>query len=272
MSVESNTISLGKISISKQVVKIERQITAARFKLTANVLPLVTGSLPFAELARRCLIRNRGFYNEHSEVITGKTSGGKPLLGHRHAHYLPTDEDGDGRIDHLTIYAAQGFGRDEIEAISEMSSINWRESRTGIRLILTDLGNSSDFASGRNESTLFRQSLKFRSVTPFSLPNFPNRGGGKPPRPKDLPEGQLKKELKTRGLPTPIRIDRIDGYETENKTKMRWLEFHAERLRKQGMRGKGLYGFEIEFAEEITGPISVGFGSHFGLGLFLPVK
>lgn len=34
----------------------------------------------------------------------------------------------------------------------------------------------------------------------------------------------------------------------------------------------GLYGFEIEFAEPVCGPIALGFGCHFGLGLFLPVE
>ena len=269
--------------IAPKKVNVSKEITVARFKLSANVLPLVTGSLPFAELARRCLIRNRGFNNEHSEVITGKTSRGRPLLGHRHAHYLATDEDFDGRIDCLTIYAPQGFGRGEIEAISEMSSINWRESRTGIRLILTGLGNSSDFAFGKNESPLFRKALKFRSVTPFSLPYYPTRGGGKPPRLKDTPAEQLRRELRKRDLPEPIAVTPIKGFFerlapieniAEATPRFRWLEFAHRRFNETA--GNGLAGFEIEFApqdfDKIETPLTLGFGSHFGLGLFLPVE
>lgn len=269
--------------IAPQKISKPQEITVARFALAANILPLVTKSLPFAELARRCLIRSRGFNTEHSEVITGKTICGKPLFGHQHAHYLPTDEDGDGRIDHLTLYAPQGFKRDEIEAISEMSSISWRESRTGIRLILTGLGNPSDFAAGKNCAPIFQKTTRFRSVTPFSLPYYPTRGNGKPPRPKDLPEGQLRRELRKRGLPEPVKVTPTKGFFehseafeniVEKTPRFRWLEFAHRRFK--GDRGNGLAGFEIEFAPEdldkINQVLTLGFGSHFGLGLFLPVK
>lgn len=56
-------------------------------------------------------------------------------------------------------------------------------------------------------------SRRWRSVTPFALPRFPNRGGGKPPRPRDLPESQLEHELTARGFPEPISIKRIEGYQ-----------------------------------------------------------
>jgi CRISPR-associated protein Csb2 len=107
-------------------------------------------------------------------------------------------------------------------------------------------------------------------VTPFSLPRFPSRGGGKPPRPRDLPEAQLIRELKNRGLPEPVSIKRIEGYQVEGRPMVRWLEFHT--TRNNGTKGNGLAGFEIEFAEPVRGPLALGFACHFGLGLFLPVS
>jgi CRISPR-associated protein Csb2 len=50
---------------------------------------------------------------------------------------------------------------------------------------------------------------------------------------------------------------------------VRWLEFQTRRLK--GREGYGLAGFELEFAEETAGPLALGFGCHFGLGLFEPV-
>ena len=111
-------------------------------------------------------------------------------------------------------------------------------------------------------------SKRWRSVTPFSLPRFPNRGGGKSPRPRDLPEAQLTQELTARGLPEPISIKRIEGYQASGRPMVRWLEFQTRRFK--GTSGKGLAGFEIEFGEPVAGPIAVGFGCHFGLGLFMP--
>ena len=205
------------------------------------------------------------------------------MENHVHAHYLPTDEDNDGRIDNLTIYAPRGFDKNDLFALGKMSSINWRESRPGIRLILTGSGNPSDFIKDESIPAMFQKSLKFRSVTPFSLPNYPNRGGGKPARFKDSPEGQLRRELRKRGLPDPIAVKQIQGvFEklapieniAEENPRFRWLEFTYRRF--NGTAGNGLAGFEIEFApadaDKIETPLSLGFGCHFGLGLFLPIE
>jgi CRISPR-associated protein Csb2 len=50
---------------------------------------------------------------------------------------------------------------------------------------------------------------------------------------------------------------------------VRWLEFQARRFK--GETGYGLAGFEIEFSEDIAGPLALGFACHFGLGVFVPV-
>jgi CRISPR-associated protein Csb2 len=248
-----------------------RKVEVARFALSSSVLPLVTSTMPFAETARFAVSQNRAG-NSFSKALSGKEwdedlQKWQPLKGHRHAHFLATDEDGDGRLDHLTIYAPCGFNSDDLAALGQIRSVKRPKNLPSTKLVLTGLGSKEDFL----QISIFKKSKIWRSVTPFSLPNFPNRGGGKPPRPKDLPEAQLIKELKSRGLPTPVRIGRIDGYETEKRPKMHWLNFHAARLRKD-TRGKGLYGFEIEFETEVEGAIAVGFGCHFGLGLFLPVS
>lgn len=263
-----------------------KPITVARFALSANILPLVTKSLPFAELVRRALISSR-VSNEHSEVICGKLKDGTPLENHQHAHYIPTSENSDniGRIDRLTIYAPRGFNPDDVAALGNMPPVKWRESRTNVRLILTGLGEVKDFAAEDKKVLLFQKpvkSFKFRSATPFSLPYFPTRGGGKAARPKDSPEGQLRRELRRRGLPEPIRVTATKGFfETlapiknvgEKSPRFRWLEFSYRRF--NGTAGNGLAGFEIEFApedlEKINQPLALGFGCHFGLGLFLPV-
>jgi len=120
-----------------------------------------------------------------------------------------------------------------------------------------------------SDTPIFARSRRWRSVAPFSLPRFANRGAGKPPRPRDLPEAQLVRELRVRGLPEPTTIKSIEGYAVGGRPLVRWLDFHTRRFK--GDQGYGLAGFEIEFAEPIQGPLALGFGSHFGLGLFLPV-
>lgn len=239
--------------------------TIARFALSSNVLPRVTDALPFAEQVRRALIRNR-VDTSHSEAILGKRIDGEPLQGHLHAHYLPTDENQDGRIDHLTIIAPLGFDQSDIDAIGAMRTIFRRGNESDIKLVLTGLGTAGQIA----ELTPFQSAKKWRSFTPFSLPRFANRGGGKVPRPRDLPESQLIRELAVRHIPEPASIRRIDGYQCSGQPLIRWLDFHSRRF--NGTEGHGLAGFEVEFDQPVAGPLSLGFGCHFGLGLFMPVE
>ncbi|QQS48117.1 MAG: type I-U CRISPR-associated protein Cas5/Cas6 [Acidobacteriota bacterium] len=238
-------------------------VTMARYALDSTVLPLTQDTLPFAEQVRRALIRNR-VDTSHSEAIVGKTIDGTPLDGHLHAHYLATDEDGDGRLDHLTIIAQRGFDESDVKALGSLRTIFRHGNRPDVRMVLTGLGETGQFP----DLPLMNSSRNWRSVTPFSLPRFANRGGGKAPRPRDLPEAQLIRELKSRGFPEPITIKRIEGYEVGGRPMVRWLEFHTRRY--NGTEGHGLAGFEIEFPEPVRGPIAVGFGCHFGLGLFMP--
>jgi CRISPR-associated protein Csb2 len=278
-------------------------VDAAKYLSNSTMLPRIGNALPFAEQVRRTLIRNR-VDTSHSEAITGKTVDGVPLEGHEHAHYFATDEDGDGRLDHVTIYCPRGFDEADVETLGSLRTIYRQGNRPDVRMILIGLGGVERFAqrglqpdleraerdvsasshapipsrsrsgtwcdAGRDACApgVFAISKRWRSVTPFSLPRFPNRGAGKPPRPRDLPEAQLIQELAVRGLPEPVSIKRIDGYQAGGRPIVRWLEFHTQRFK--GTSGKGLAGFEIEFAEPVAGPIAVGFACHFGLGLFMP--
>ena len=117
---------------------------AARFVIDVaegrRPLPLVTETLPFAEEVRRQLgieyariIRNRHKGSEIpkddprllSPVIYGKDESGDPARSHNHAFYLPSDEDKDGRIDHVTIYAAGHFSRNDVSAIDRLRSLSF---------------------------------------------------------------------------------------------------------------------------------------------------
>ncbi len=268
---KSNLLTPRRIAPKKE--RQEKKATVARFALYSKVLPSVTNSLIFSEQARAALSSpaNR-INNHHSPAFIGKewdeaAQEWKPMKGHQHAHFFVSDEIGDGKIHYLTIHAPCGFVLGDVKAFENIRKIERHyKNLPAVQVILSGLGNKEDFP----KVPIFKKSKIWRSVTPFSLPYFPNRGRGKAPRPKDLPEAQLRKELRSRNLPDPIRIKQISGYNMEKRPEIRWLEFQSQRLRKN-LQGKGLYGFEIEFANEIEGPIALGFGCHFGLGLFLPV-
>jgi CRISPR-associated protein Csb2 len=185
-------------------------------------------------------------------------------MGHEHAHYFATDEDRDGQIDHITIYAPRGFDEADIEALRSLRTIFRSGNGAEVQLTLPEFGGR-DWLS---RYSVFGEARGWRSATPFSLPRFANRGGGKPPRPRDLPDAQLRRELRSRGLPEPISIVASEGYVTRNAETIPWSEFEVRRF--NGTEGHGVAGFEIEFPEPVRGPVALGFGCHFGLGLFLP--
>lgn len=241
-------------------------ITVARFALASAVLPLVQETLSFAELVRSALFKLRPD-ETHSYAFSGKTPAGEPLEGHGHAYFLPTDEDGDGRLDHVTVYAARGFDPDDIKALGKIRKLKRYDNPHEVSVVLLGLGNVEQFA----QVPLFRHSKRWRSVTPFSLPRFASRGAGKPARKRDQPEAQLLRELRVRAWPEPKNLIVRESYIANGRPPVRWLAFHSRRAK--GAQGFGLAGFELEFAEPFTsGPLALGFGCHFGLGLFLPVE
>jgi CRISPR-associated protein Csb2 len=238
--------------------------TVARYALDAAVLPLVQDTLPFAEHIRRALIRLRTRAASHSTALLGKTAAGTPLADHQHAHYFMTDEDDDGRLDHLTVYAPCGLDHDDVHALSQITRIFQRDNRPEVHMVLTGLGQPTQF----RELPLFARGQRWQSVTPFSLPRFASRGSGKAPRPRDLPEAQARRELRVRQLPEPSTLAFHRGYDIPGRPLVRWLDFHARRF--NGEQGYGLAGFTLEFADAVQGPLALGFACHFGLGLFLP--
>jgi CRISPR-associated protein Csb2 len=252
-------------------------VTVVRFALNSTVLPLMQDTLPFCESVRWAILNFRKkMHAPFSEVLAGKESADEttPLKGHAHAHYLATDEDGDGRIDHLTIYAARGFDGDDLKAIAALREIYRHRSPHKVYAVVVGLGEVKDFAStsinkSPHVTPLLQKSKRWRSVTPFILPRFATRGAGKGTRPRDTSIEQLRREARLRALPEIASFEEVKGYQAKHRPLVRWLEFKARRF--NGTTGYGRAGFEIEFANEVQAPLALGFGAHFGLGLFEPV-
>jgi CRISPR-associated protein Csb2 len=122
--------------------------------------------------------------------------------------------------------------------------------------------NSEDWT----EMPLFGKERYWRSCTPFIPPRHQKTRGRK----RETPAEQLRDELQRRGFPEPIAIYELPRCQLNGRS-ISWLEFRRERLFGEGSRGQGLgYGFAIEFSKPVVGPLSFGYGCHFGLGTFIP--
>ena len=233
--------------------------TAAVYVVSsAAPLPL-TEALSVCELLRRSVMAWYGRLNQgaSSPVLSGKDASGRPLEGHRHAFYLALDEDGDRRIDRLVLYAPMGLGGTEREALAAVRALDPGGGRPPLPLHLLGFG-----APERFSSAVFGAARRWRSHTPFLLVRHPKaRRAAEARRTIDDPPDQVLLELERRGLPRPISIRPVRG------PAFRWLEFRTYRRGDPGP--PGAWGFELEFAEPVAGPIALGRHCHFGMGLFL---
>ncbi len=272
------------------------QMQVARFALDSTVLPLLTDSLRVAEAARINLMGIFGRLTEtngergKSRMLSGKDAHGTPIEGHTHCYYLPTDEDGDGRLDHLTLYAKGGFSREDVRAIDKIRQIKSREREESghpLRVILLGMGLFAEFHPGP-----LQPSRCWLSATPFVTPRLPKTSGRLKPRSQEarfaFVASQLRTELQ-RWLERndlDIRLDQI-GLEMltdESGNTRRWcpirmsyseraIQYRRFRQKRGDDGGKRPAGFFLlTFPVPVPGPIALGHSSHFGLGLFVPVS
>lgn len=275
---------------------IAREMQVARFALDSAVLPLVTESLPVAESAR-CMLM--GIYGRRfpapdgsrglSPIFSGKSADGQPLQGHGHAYYLPTDEDedNDGRLDHLTIVATDGFSDQELMALDRLRELKSREREQSghpLRVLLLGLGQLDDY-----QPSPLRSSQVWVSATPFlAQRHLKKRGTKRDPKelwdcPQDFLATVLREEL-TRliGRRSDLNDLPLDAIKIEpvvdehgvfrigarNLRPIQFKRFRQKRGDDGGNRPTG--SFQIDFGRKVRGPIALGHSSHFGLGLFVP--
>jgi len=244
-----------------QAVRAVRSIQGVLYALDSKVLPLVTQTVEIADQVR---VRLMGIHKNIaggpelvSSRFSGKDAEGEPLRGHQHAYILPFDKDRDGRVDHMLVACRHGFDVGEQAALDRLKTLYQRGRDYEIRCIPLKWGLLEDLAGPAR--------LQFVSETPFIPARHYRRGRG------DFSqwlEMELRRECRNHRIPEPCRarmISRTSGLGRD----FRWIEFRRNRKGDDSMMG---YGFEIEFAQPVVGPIAVGYGAHFGLGQFRPVE
>jgi CRISPR-associated protein Csb2 len=268
-----------------------------RYALDSTVLPLVTDTLPVAEAARRTLM---GLYGRQvwkrlhgaadypddvtqrpkSPVLSGKDASGNPLKGHGHAYYLPTDEDGDGRLDHLTIYAPDGFGADEqraFDALRRLRAGREAEARHPLRVLLLGMGTVEEFGCRPLQA-----SQVWESSTPYVATRYAKTRGRdridlrSPAARAAFLIDDLRSQLRAvrPDIAGEVTIEPLWDRNQVFSIAERWRPIQFKRLRwKRGDDGgRRLAGaFRLTFAVPVAGPLALGCSSHFGLGLFMPV-
>ncbi len=265
---------------SQQRILYDKEPVIVRYALDAIPLPLVVNALKVGEVARRAVMAQYGRMNDdgRSPTLSGKDADSRPLIGHQHAHYLSTDEDCDGRIDHLTVFASAGFGDREQMALANLSELNFGDGKKEIKLLLLGFSESSK----QDElGPLFGNSCVWQSVTPYIMGRHPKTYRTGEPKiaengyQMDSPEDQILREWQQKRTYDPslpeIREIRQIPHLTAGGHRFSWLDFRYRRKSGSAPEPVGTgRGFELVFSGQLHGPVSLGYGSHFGLGLFFP--
>lgn len=230
-----------------------------------EVLPLLSRALPQAELLHRSLASKVGNGKPLScPVLTGKDANGKPLTGHQHVHIIPLNLDArePGRLDHFLLWAPMGITAQAQSAILALRKTWTKGGDKPLFVTVAGMGSLEDFRHlvGKN---ILGPSRVWESRTPFVPPRFVKKNGA------NSIEGQLQSELKSRfGV----------GAEVELLTREQITKAHLHRfvrVRRDSDKGPPqdcFYGLKLTFESEMIGPLTLGYGSHFGLGLFVPAN
>lgn len=246
--------------VHKAVSREERSIHGVLYALDSKVLPLAISTVEIAERVRTKVMGIHKALSGGPEFVSSRFSGkdadGKPLRGHRHVFVLPSDENSDGRLDHLLVVCRDPLDRMERLALDRLESLWQSDGRPDIRCIPVRWGTLEQ---------LLRPATHLSSATPFVPSRHFRKGRGTW---SEWISQELVRECRYHGLPEPVRVSLLGRRVLQGGRSYRWLEFRRNRKQDEPQTG---YGFQLEFAQPVPAPVALGYGCHFGLGQFQPV-
>ena len=250
-----------------------QSITLVRYAVVGTLRPSIKDTVKVGDIAKAtCMsVYGKKYGGDTSSTFSGKDDNGKYLKNlqdheeHEHAFYLPTYESQNREIDHLTIISTKGFNKKERSVLFDMPSLYGRNLRAD--LLFQGCGTMSDFST----IPILQRARKWVSSTPLVLSRHVKRRGKEPNiRIIDGLDEQIRNEIKNR-YNKSYKIKTIKKYDKPNihNTTLKPFEFY--RWRNHGSVGADTaYNISLEFEEPVRGPITLGYSSHYGLGMFVP--
>ena len=232
-----------------------RMPDTVRFRLAGDRAPARHHAPEVAERSRRATLgQARRLYGAGGvpAVLSGHDGGSPgPGRGHGHAFWLPEDADGDGRLDHLTVHVPAMDGAALAALLAADIAIHSR--RESWRAQWHWIGGSGD---GDAPGPLLGSARTWISLSPYVGPWHE--------KPRFSPADMLRRECRARGLPSPLTIEPTDaGAGADERAAPRW------RWRRSAPPGAGRgTRWRLAFGAPVRGPLALGYGCHFGLGLF----
>ena len=238
--------------------------------------PSITQAISIGDRVHDALCKWSDQGKGRASVFTGLDANGKPLAAqHQHAHIFCEANGPRDSVTHITIWAEMGFDEEACLALRRLNKV-WGHGGHDIRLVLQGIGQLGDFA----DCALVRPAKIWRSITPFVSTRHAKifRDG----RPKiDEANGwqigsaghDLQRLLALHGHGMDAKIQQRERPYQFGERSLRSLQFQTGRKGGAGCRGHDSgNAFTITFPDKRPGPFALGYGAHFGLGLFIPVE
>ena len=251
-------------------------VTVARYAVVSAVEPSITQAVSVADRVHDALCKWSDQGKGRATVFTGLGDDGKPNTDHRHAHIFCEANGPRDAITHITIWAPMEFNEAACLALRRLNKV-WGHGGHEIRLVLHGIGQPADF----KDCALFGKARVWSSLTPFvSTRHAKTFRDGRPKM--DASGWQVGSgahdllrllALHPQGTSATIKqfAERMRPFQFGNR-RLRSLQFQTFRHDGGGSRGSSSgNAFTITFPEPVSGPLALGYGSHFGLGLFHPI-
>lgn len=261
LEVEFKTARDGVFAIGKNKERGQGLFAPVRMPKVAHFVvlgdrPPVEKTIEVADLMRRAAMSKFQRCFNRSDVPSTISGHSSTPLNHSHAFWLPHDADADGMIDCIVVYAKHGFGHTEMRALRKITDVINDNMRMQVRFKRFDRITKPDQAHD-----LFTKSKKWKSATPYYVPWHVKKNFGV--------KEQIKREIGPKEIES-IDIESTSMINTHKNKKIPTKQFRTKR------NGKGpitntAYSLVINFKKPRKGPCAIGYGRHFGLGLFVPV-
>lgn len=135
------------------------------------VLPPLTDTLLVADRFRSAAM---ALHRDPSRAFSGHEADGSPIEGHQHAFWWPLDEDDDGFIDHVMVWAPGSIEQREVDALRRLTRLRQRGGRPDLLVSPIYVGRASAYAPWNGDGA-----TTFVSTTPYFCPVHLSHGTGR---------------------------------------------------------------------------------------------
>jgi CRISPR-associated protein Csb2 len=242
--------------LTASLPKRARTVTAVRFDLLNPALPPDADTAIYTDLLRQAAIKQLG-ENPQGTMLGGRTSDNAPMRGGIHAHYLPIVTG--RRMTGLVVWVPGSLPDKELSALCDVRALYDYKRRVQVRV--SSIGIIEQVAP-----ELVGPAETWRTITPFTPSRYPKKNRDEWRR---FVTTEIQRELRLRGRDADANVEFVDGP---------WTAFvrhrpsaRARRDKRQGQAHLPAEFVCLHFNQPVYGPLALGWLSHFGLGLFVPV-